>query len=104
MVARLSLIHIFFDFGKRTGHSVFNGECEMMHATVTVVLFDELGNCAFGRRKRYPPYRQSSPQRCRRPAPYGKDGQSLAYRNFLSILLVYLYIVRSAPTDSLLKR
>ena len=39
----------FFDFGKRTGHSVFNGECEMMHATVTVVLFDELGNCAFGR-------------------------------------------------------
>ena len=40
----------------------------------------------------------------------GVDGASLKYfsvlvcRNFLSILLVYLYIVRSAPTDSLLKR
>mgnify|MGYP007128732584 CR=1 FL=1 len=35
---------------------------------------------------------------------YGNTSQFLLCWNFLSILLVYLYIVRSAPTDSLLKR
>ena len=38
-----------FNFCESVCHSVFHSKCQMVHTAVTVVLFDEFGNGAFGR-------------------------------------------------------
>ena len=39
----------FFSISQGVGHAVFNGKCQVVHAALAAVLFDELGDGAFRR-------------------------------------------------------